>query len=93
MKGFFLFYSVSSFVFVLRHHHDSYVHEIHGKHKNKCLLNICLMLPLDVWRLAFGIGRVALALDIYILFLAMDGNGLGIGHGRLAQVKGAKKTK
>ena len=54
----------------------------------KCLLNICLMLPLDVWRLAFGIGRVALALDIYILFLAMDGNGFGIGNGRLAQVSG-----
>ena len=41
---------------------------------------------LDVWRLAFGfgIGRLALALDIYILCLAMDGNGLGVEDGRLA---------
>ena len=41
-------------------------------------------LTLDVGRLAWALDVLALALDVFILALCMDGNGVGVGDGRLA---------
>ena len=38
---------------------------------------------LDVGRSAWALDVLALALDVFILALCMDGNGVGVGDGRL----------
>ena len=58
------FYYVSSFIFVLRHHHGSYVHEIHGKRKKVVAQHLfdvaagCLAFGVWHWTCGFGVGHL-----------------------------------